>query len=78
MSWDQLLLAMTGVTALWLVTRESKKAKRWAPVFGLSSQPLWFYTFWTHGQYGSLFLNVCYAVIWATAFYREWLQRSLV
>lgn len=71
--WDQLGLAVPGIIALWLVNSRSPK---WAPVFGLLSEPCWFYTSYKHQQWGVVFLTVVYTFAWARGIRTHWSKRG--
>lgn len=52
-SFCQIWIMFFGCAAIWFVGR-LEKWKRWGYIFGLISQPAWFYTAYTHKQWGIL------------------------
>jgi nicotinamide riboside transporter PnuC len=60
-----------GQAAVRLVGRKN----RWGFVFGLASQPCWFYIGATTGQWGILAVSVLYTANWATGAY-SWFVRD--
>ena len=53
---EQLAIAMTGVTAIWLSQSKSQKARRFACLFGLAGQPFWFWAAISAQQWGIVVL----------------------
>lgn len=76
MSFDQIAIAFTGVTALWLSQDSRESVRRWAPIFGLCAQPFWFYTTYTHQQWGALVLCFFYLSAWVRGFWTYWIRKG--
>lgn len=80
MSWDQVALAILSVIAVAL-TQGPDRYHRWAPLFGLASQPFWLYSTYTSGLFGIFCLSVLYTLIWMygawTNWVAPWLAKSL-
>lgn len=76
MTLDQYILGLLGVTAILMSQNADEKCRKWAPVFGLLSQPFFFYTAWIHGQWGLFGLSVFYTMAWAKGFHTYWLRRA--
>ncbi len=76
MTFDQYILGLLGVTALWLSQSEDEACRKWAPVFGLLSQPLWIYTSWTHGQWGIVVLCGFYTLAWCRGIKVYWMRST--
>jgi hypothetical protein len=74
MSFDQIAIAFTGVVALWLSQDRRHGARRWSPIFGLLAQPFWFYTAFTHQQWGVFTLCFLYTASWLRGLWNYWLQ----
>lgn len=49
---------------------------RWGFVFGLLSQPGWYYTTIVHEQWGVLAACVIYTLGWAMGFYRTFIKKQ--
>jgi len=69
---SQVMIAVFGVTAIWLSQRPDPDFRRWAPVFGLAGQPFWFYATYTTGQWGMLALVFAYTYAWASGINNLW------
>lgn len=76
MSFDQIGVALFGVTAVAL-SQMGPKWHRYACIFGLLSQPFWFYATWTAGQWGIFALCFLYTFAWLNGFYRYWVKPAL-
>lgn len=68
----QVLMAVTGLVAIYMATSLDPAMRRWAAVFGLLGQPAWLYVTWQHGEFGMFVVSVAYSVIWLRAGWREW------
>lgn len=69
----QLILALCGLTALWMATGNNVRARRWAPVVGLCGQPAWLY-FATTAQAWVLFvLSLVYSAVYVRGIWVQWL-----
>ena len=71
---DQLAIAATGVTAVWLSQDNREDWRSYACLFGMASQPFWFYATWKAGQWGIFALSFLYAASWARGFYYQWVR----
>jgi hypothetical protein len=72
---NQISIALFGLTAIALtqVPRpEQHRIRRWAPVFGLISQPFWIYETFQAAQPGMLILSICYTVAWGYGLFMQW------
>lgn len=45
---DQIAIALTGVVAIFLTQSSNPEHRRYACLFGMASQPFWFYAAWTY------------------------------
>ena len=70
----QILLAFTGLVAIWLTQQKNDRIKKYAPVFGLIGQPLWYYTTLSNEQYGIFCLTLAYTYMWGMGFYNQWIK----
>lgn len=73
---EQIGIALTGVTAVWLTQDPRESWRRWAPIFGLCGQPFWFYSAYMAEQWGIFALCFLYALSWARGFRDQWLRRA--
>jgi hypothetical protein len=67
----QLLLAFFGLTALFMATGKSEKARRWACVVGLLGQPAWLYFAMSVNAWGLFVLSLAYTAVYARG---AWIQ----
>lgn len=69
------MIAICGVSAVFLSQCEQFKFKRWASVVGLMAQPFWFIATLKAEQYGVMALCFFYGAAWAKGFYTYWIAR---
>jgi hypothetical protein len=69
---DQIGIALTGVTAIFLTQSKNEWLRRYACLFGMAGQPFWFYAAFTAEQWGILALNFLYAAAWAKGIWQHW------
>jgi hypothetical protein len=69
----QLGILLFGCSAIWLVGRP-ESWRRWGFIFGLCSQPLWFYMSIKSGQWGVVVLSCLYAYSWAQGVWFNWIN----
>jgi hypothetical protein len=70
----QTWLALFSVGAVGLSQAKSPTLRRYACILGLLSQPAWFYSTWSAGQWGIFALCFVYASLWARGFYNFWIR----
>ena len=69
----QLILAVCGLTALYLATcTESQTARRWAPVVGLAGQPAWLWFAVTSNAWGLSLLSLVYSAVSVRGIWVQW------
>lgn len=73
---SQVLIALLGVTAIWLSQDSRETVRKWACVFGLLSQPFWFYSSYVSEQWGIFILCFFYATAWLKGFYNNWIKQQ--
>lgn len=78
LTWDQLVLAITGVTAAWLSQDRREAHRKWSSVAGLISQPFWFWSAWKAQQGGIFLLCFVYTACWLRGFYYSWMYPVLL
>lgn len=71
----QVLIAVFGLTAIWLSQDERPRVRRWASVFGLLGQPFWVLAMALAEQWGVLLLCLFYTAAWARGFRTHWIRR---
>lgn len=71
---EQIGIALFGVVAIWLSQDRRECWRKWACVFGLASQPFWFYAAYTAGQWGIVGLCFLYAYSWGRGFWNHWVR----
>lgn len=72
----QLFIVILGVLAVWLSQDARPSFRRYAPIFGLCVQPLWFYTSWVEGQWGIFAMSFIYLWAWGRGFYHNWVVNT--
>lgn len=69
---DQIGIAMTGVTAIFLSQCKDERLRRYACLFGMVGQPFWFYAAISAEQWGIVALNCLYTLAWAKGVKAHW------
>lgn len=64
----QILIMILGGFSIWLISLNNKFSK-WGFVFGLISQPFWFYTSIKHSQWGIIAISVWYTFCYCQGIY---------
>jgi hypothetical protein len=70
--FDQIGIAVCGVTAIALSQSSRDEVRRWACLFGLAAQPFWFWTTATHGQWAIFALSFFYTAAWLKGVRTYW------
>ncbi len=70
----QVGIATFGLAAILLVYANNPRLARWAPVFGLLSQPFWIVSAWQAEQWAIIGLAVFYVYGWAKGIKKHWLD----
>jgi hypothetical protein len=70
----QILIPLTGVTAIWLTQSPNENARRYACLFGLAAQPFWFWATWEAQQWGIFAVSILYTASWLRGFRTHWLK----
>lgn len=78
MSFDQIGIALFGLTAVYLSQDHRPSWRKWAPVLGIIGQPFWFYAAWKAGQWGIFGLCFLYTYSWGRGFWNQWARHWLV
>lgn len=69
-----IVLSITGVSAMWFVQSDNRRIQRWGCVLGLLGQPLWFYIAITNNAGGIFFMSCLYTVVWLKGLNQHWIQ----
>lgn len=75
MSIDQIVIAIFGVSAVWLSQDSRDRFRRFAPICGLIAQPAWLWTTYQHQQWAIFALSFVYALSWARGFIHYWIRK---
>lgn len=70
----QFAIALFGVTAIFLSQSSDAKQRKFACLFGLISQPFWFWSAISAEQWGIFMLCCFYTVAWARGVKTNWLE----
>jgi len=73
---EQVAIALTGGTAIWLTQQKNDSLKKYACLFGLAGQPFWFYSAYSTEQWGILSLTIFYTYAWWLGLRNEWLRAT--
>lgn len=74
---SQLFIGIFGLTAIILVNARSAEFQKWGPIFGLLSQPFWFYSTFQAEQWGIFGLSFIYTFLWMRGFYNRWIFKQI-
>jgi len=70
----QIIIAITGVVAIFLTQAENKQTQRYACLFGLAGQPFWIATTWESQQWGIFVLTLFYTLAWLKGVKTHWIN----
>lgn len=70
----QFFILIFSAISILLVCR-TDKYKKYGYIFGLISQPFWFYSSYINHQYGMLILTVVYTYSWIVGIYNYWIKK---
>lgn len=70
---EQILIAFTGVVAIWLSQDKRENWRRYACLFGLAGQPFWFYSAYSNEQWGIFILCIFYTWAWFKGVRTNWI-----
>jgi len=72
MTWDQIIIAITGSLASWMIHDDRKRWRLWACILALVGQPAWFYAAFIAHQWGILAMDLVWSVGWVKGFWKNW------
>jgi len=58
------MIALLGLTAIYLTQQNRQNLKKYACLFGLASQPFWLYTGYANKQWGIFIIAIAYTFMW--------------
>lgn len=73
---SQFGLTLFSLLAIYLTQDPRLERRRWASVFGLISQPFWFWASISTQQWGIFTLSLLYTAVWAKGFYTHWIDQE--
>lgn len=71
---EQIMIAVLGVTAVFLSQCENIEFRKWAGIVGLLGQPFWFIAAYKADQWGIFALCFLYTFAWAKGVYVHWFK----
>lgn len=74
---SQVFIMILGASAIWFVSRK-EDWKRWGYIFGMLSQPFWFYTAYINEQWGILVMCLFYTYSWGQGIWNYWIVRETI
>lgn len=74
----QIGITLFSLIAIYLTQDKRIERRRWSSVFGLISQPFWFYASVTTEQWGIFLLSLLYTAVWVKGFYTHWIAQPEV
>jgi hypothetical protein len=74
MDFIQIGLVFFGAMAIFLLSCKNEETRRWGYVFGLISQPFWFWAAIESGQWGIFFLSCFYTFSWIRGIWNFWVK----
>lgn len=69
---SQIIIAVTGVLAIWLSQDLRYDVRKWSPVVAIIGQPFWFIAMYSAEQYIILVLCGFYTASWLKGLYNYW------
>ncbi len=70
---EQIIIALTGVPAIWLTQQNNNSWKKYACLFGVVGQPFWFYSTYIAEQWGMFALVIFYTYSWGLGIKNYWM-----
>jgi len=71
---EQCVIAICGLTWVFMSQDPRPGVRRWACVFGLFAQPFWMYATFIAGQWGIFALSFVYTVGWTRGIKTYWIK----
>lgn len=70
----QLGITVFSGLAAWLTNDRRPLVRKWAPVFGMASQPFWIVSAVESGAWGVLLISAWYTYCWARGIRNNWFK----
>lgn len=70
--FEQLGMAVFGLTAMWMAMGHSARLRRWAPIVGLAGQPFWAAYAWDTQGWGLAILVIAYSGVYIRGAWLQW------
>jgi hypothetical protein len=74
MPLDQLAIMLTGVISAWVLNAPGVRVRRWGCIIGLIGQPAWFWSTWSHAQWGMFAVTVGYTAAFLRGVWVLWVR----
>ncbi len=74
---SQYVIMIFGPLAVWIVGWKNKY-RRWGYIFGLASQPFWFYTLIVNEQYPIMVAGAVYTFGWCVGIWNYWVKDGTI
>jgi hypothetical protein len=71
---EQLIIAITGILAVWCSQDSKRHIQKYACLFGIAGQPFWFYSSFQADQWGIFTLSIFYTIAWLKGIYIFWIK----
>lgn len=71
---DQLAIMLTGVSAAWILNGPEGGYRRYACLIGLAGQPFWFWSTWSHGQWGMFIVTAGFTLAYLRGVWLTWIR----
>lgn len=75
---EQVMIALTGATAVYLTQQSREGWKKYACLFGMAGQPFWIYATYPTEQWGMFALTLFYTWSWWLGIKNNWLPKTNV
>lgn len=72
----QISILVLSLGGMFLVNDHRPQWRKFGPVLGLMGEPFWFYTTYTHHQWGIFASAFVYTFAWGRGFYNSWIRKS--
>lgn len=74
--WVDIGILLTGASACWLSQDKRPNYRKWACVFGIVGQPLWFWTAYINEQWGVFLVSFIYTISWVRGIQNNWIENG--